>query len=267
MTENERSRSAAPGADGSDGGDDRAPRAQDRRVVFLLDVDNTLLDNDAAKAELDRRLRELVGEAETGRFWDLYEEVRHDTGVVSYPLTLARYDEDLRLRGQPTEAARAIEERRRALADLVMLFPYDQYLFPGTRETIAHLRRLGRVAILSDGDPAYQPIKIARSGLAAAVDGYVLVYAHKEEHTREILAAFPADHYVLVEDKPMVIAKMRARLPAPLTTVLVKQGKYAAAAATMSWAGADLTVEAIGDLRDLSFETFLGPGRAPAARA
>ena len=255
MTENERFRSAATRSDG----------VQGARVVFLLDVDNTLLDNDAAKAELDRRLHALVGEAEAHRFWDLYEEVRRDTGVVSYPLTLARYDEDLRLRGRPAGAGRAIEERQRALADLVMLFPYDRYLYPGTRETIAHLRRLGRVAILSDGDPAYQPVKIARSGLAAAVDGYVLVFAHKEEHTREILATFPADHYVLVEDKPTLIAKMRARLPAPLTTVLVKQGKYAAAAATLSWAGADLTVEAVGDLRGLSLETILAAGRAPAA--
>ena len=262
--DDERLRSAATRSAGRDG---RAPHAQDARVVFLLDVDNTLLDNDAAKAEIDRRLRELAGEAETRRFWDLYEEVRHDTGVVSYPLTLARYDEDLRLRGQQPEAGRALEERRRALADLVMLFPYDRYLYPGTRETIAHLRRLGRVAILSDGDPAYQPIKIARSGLAAAVDGYVLVFAHKEEHTRELLAAFPADRYVLVEDKPMVIAKMRARLPAPLTTVLVQQGKYAAAAATLPWAGADLTVEAIGDLRGLSLETILAAGRAQVARA
>ena len=257
--DDERFGSAATRSDDRDG---RAQRAPEPRVVFLLDVDNTLLDNDAAKAELDRRLRELVGEAEARRFWDLYEEVRHDTGVVSYPLTLARYDDELRLRG------RALEERRRALADLVMLFPYERYLYPGTRETIAHLRRLGRVAILSDGDPAYQPIKIARSGLAAEADGYVLVFAHKEEHTRELLAALPADHYVLVEDKPMVIAKMRARLPAPLTTVLVKQGKYAAAAATLSWAGADLTVEAIGDLRGLSLETVLAAGRAPtAARA
>ena len=236
------------------------------RLAFLLDVDNTLLDNDAAKGEIDRRLRALLGQGEAERFWALYEEVRSDTGVVSFPLTLARFDEDTRMRGRaPAGGAAAHEERRRALAELLMRFPYADFVFPGALETIAHLRALGQVAILSDGDPAYQPVKIVRSGLGAAVDGYALVFAHKEEHRREITACFPADRYVLVEDKPSVIDKVRTRLLAPLTAVWVKQGKYAAEGAAESWQGADIAVDAIGDLRSYSAADFLGgAGRAPA---
>ncbi len=119
------------------------------------------------------------------------------------------------------------------------------------------------MAILSDGDPTYQPGKIARSGLGAAVDGHVLVYAHKEEHLREVTAAFPADHYVLVEDKPAVIAKVYARLDAPLTTVLVK---HAAASDPAIWPGPDLTFDAIGDLRACTLDRFRAArGRALAA--
>lgn len=234
------------------------------RLTFMLDVDNTLLDNDAAKTEIDRRLRALAGDAEATRFWRIYEEVRDDTGVVSYPLTLAAFDEDARAnhRGLVRDEA-AWRAHCRALADLLLDFPYRDFVYPGAPATIAHLRALGAAVILSDGDPAYQPLKITRSGLGAAADGCVLVYAHKEEHLREVQACFPADHYVLADDKPNVIDKVRARLAAPLTTVLVRQGKYAATAAHGPWAGADLAVETIGDLRGYTAADFLAAaGRA-----
>ncbi len=113
--------------------------------------------------------------------------------------------------------------------------------------------------ILSDGDPAYQPSKIARAGLDAAVDGFVLVYPHKEEHLREVTTAFPADRYVLIEDKPDNIANVRANLAAPFTGVLVRQGKYAAAVGMRPWAGAEYTLESIEDLSDLDQAAFLSP--------
>ncbi len=238
------------------------------RFTFLLDVDNTLLDNDAAKRAIDAGLRDLLGAHGTARFWTLYEEVRRDIGVVSYPLTLARFREEGGRRERGAGAGGPAGAGRFALADLLMDFPYERFVFPGALATIAHLRDLGRVAILSDGDPTYQPGKIARSGLGAAVDGHVLVYAHKEEHLREVTAVFPADHYVLVEDKPAVIAKVYARLDAPLTTVLVRQGKYAAAASDPAiWPGPDLTFDAIGDLRACTLDRFRAArGRALAAR-
>ncbi|HET8626620.1 MAG TPA: HAD family hydrolase [Thermomicrobiales bacterium] len=235
-------------------------------LTFMLDVDNTLLDNDAAKVELDRRLRALIGEDEAARFWRIYEEVRADAGVVSYPLTLAAFDEDARAnRRDLLRDEAAWRASCGALASLLLDFPYRDFVFPGAPATIAHLRALGAAVILSDGDPAYQPLKIARSGLGAAADNCVLVYAHKEEHLREVRACFPADHYVLVEDKPNVIDKVRARLAAPLTTVLVRQGKYAAAAARGPWSGADLAVDAVGDLRRYSAADFLAASNQPSA--
>lgn len=227
----------------------------DERTVFLLDVDNTLLDNDAAKAELGRRIREHLGAGCAERFWAVYEEVRAESTVVSYPLTLARYWEE-------TDPAATVATRAE-LADLVVEFPYADFLYPGALGTIAHLRRFGRTVVLSDGDPAYQPSKIARAGIDEAVDGFVLVYGHKEEHLREITAAFPADRYVLVEDKPDNLAKVRAALAAvlpgvPFTGVLVRQGKYAAAASAGDTPGVALSLPAFRDLRDLDLAGITG---------
>ncbi|MEA2512555.1 MAG: hypothetical protein QOJ59_2042 [Thermomicrobiales bacterium] len=227
------------------------------RLTFFLDVDNTLIDNDAAKEEMARQLIELLGEQATMRFWETYEAVRHEEGMVDLPQTLVRFLDGVEDR-----------ELRFALADLVMGFPYERYLFPATLATIAHLRTLGRVAILSDGDPAFQPAKIARSGLGQAVDGYVLVYPHKEEHLPEITTAFPADHYVLVDDKPTVIERVTERLSLPLSTVFVRQGKYAEAVPHGVWPGAGLTVSNIGELRRLDAAAFVASGRGkiePAA--
>lgn len=217
-----------------------------RRLTFFLDVDNTLLDNDAAKEVMALELVGLLGEEAAIRFWETYEVVRHEEGMVDLPRTLVRFLAD------ETDS-----ELRFFLADLVMGFPYERFLFPDTLATIDYLRSLGRVAILSDGDPAFQPAKIARSGLARAVDGYVLVYPHKEEHIPEITTAFGADHYILVDDKPGVIERVRARMTLPLTTVFVRQGKYAETVPHGDWPGADLTITSIGDLQLLRCEDFL----------
>ncbi len=229
------------------------------RLTFLLDVDNTLLDNDAAKRELDARIADLLGPERTARFWALYEAVRRDEGMVNIPLTMARLeaDEGAAPTGPAADAGRLGRERRFALADLLMGFRYDRFLFPGALDAIAHLRRLGRVAILTEGDPTFQPSKIWRAGLDSAVDGYVLVFDQKITHLAEVVAAFPADHYVLVEDKPDVITEVAARLGAPLTTVLVRQGKYAATVPPGPWPGADLTLDSIAALRDLDAAAFI----------
>jgi FMN phosphatase YigB (HAD superfamily) len=229
-------------------------------LTFLLDVDNTLLDNDAAKTEIATRLRELLGEPAAERFWAHYEAVRQDEGMVNVPLTLARFEAESGMLGAPGGDPAALGRqaaRRFALADLLMGFPYDQYLYPEALAAIAHLRRLGRVAILSDGDPTFQPSKIWRAGLDAAVDGYVLVFGHKQEHLAEVVAAFPADHFVLVDDKPDILVAVRQSLGAVVTTVLVRQGKYAAAAPLGPVPGIDLSLDAIKDLQGLDATAFL----------
>ncbi len=213
------------------------------RITSLIDVDNTLIDNDAAKVEIDRRLDALLGEQGTADFWAAYEEVRTEREVVDIPRAMARYL-------GPTASL----ERRIALAALFMEFPFRGYIVPGARETIAFLKSRGPVAILSDGDPVFQATKVARAGLADLVDGHMLIYVHKEEHLPEIAAAFPADRYLLIDDKPKVIERFTVRkeeLGAPLETILVRQGKYAAAVPPGPWPGATYTVTALADVPNL----------------
>ena len=210
------------------------------RTTSLIDVDNTLIDNDVAKVEIDRRLDALLGDTGSDRFWAVYEAVRAELGVVDIPRAIARW------LGPDASLAQRV-----ALAELFMQFPFADFVLPGAVAMIDRLSREGSVVILSDGDPVFQPSKIHRAGLADAVDGHVLIYEHKEEHLLEIGAAFPADRFLLIDDKPGVIDRVRERadaLMAPLVTVLVRQGKYAAAIPPGPWSGADYTAERIGDV-------------------
>lgn len=196
-----------------------------RRVTWLFDVDNTLIDNDRAKGDLSARIGALLGADGERRFWDLYEEVRRERGLVNIPLILASYDKEL-----AADASLDDAERRRlrfALADIVMGFPYKEYLYPGALEAVRQARALGPVAVLSEGDATFQPHKIWRTGLDPEVDGNVLVFDRKLEHLDELQAAFPADRYVLVEDKPDILAAVKKAWGERVTTVLVRQGKYA----------------------------------------
>jgi FMN phosphatase YigB (HAD superfamily) len=193
-------------------------------LTILFDVDNTLLDNDRAKRAIDDALANLLGQTGAARFWELYEVVRRETGKVNIPLTVARYDEELE------RAPIAPAERRRLrfeLADLVMTFRYDAFVFPGALAALARAQSMGRTAILSEGDQTFQPSKIWRSGLTDAARGNVLVFEQKIEHFAEVVAAFPGDHHVLVEDKPVILEEFRRQLgPERVTAVLVRQGKY-----------------------------------------
>jgi FMN phosphatase YigB (HAD superfamily) len=202
-----------------------APLDPPWRVTFLFDVDNTLIDNDRAKRDLSARIGEVLGAEGERRFWDLYEEVRRAKGLVNIPLILAAFAAELDADPKLDDA-----ERRRlrfALAEVVMAFPYKDYLYPGALEAVRLARQAGTVAVLSEGDATFQPHKIWRAGLDPEVDGNVLVFDRKLEHLDELAAAFPADHYVLVEDKPDILAHVKREWGDRVTTVLVKQGKYA----------------------------------------
>ena len=217
----------------------------ERRVTFLFDVDNTLIDNDRAKNDLSTRIAALLGKSGERRFWDLYEEVRRDRGLVNIPLILARFGDEL-----DADASLNGGERRRlrfALADIVMGFPYGEYLYPGAMEAVRKARALGPVAVLSEGDATFQPHKIWRTGLDPEVDGNVLVFDRKLDHLEEMTAAFPADHYVLIEDKPDILSTVKRFLGSRVTTVLVRQGKYANAPLTEDLAP-DVVFDSIGDV-------------------
>lgn len=221
---------------------DGAPAAGRGRsaLVFLLDVDNTLLDNDRVKVVLDERLSALVSEERAARFWELYEAVRRERGIVDFAETISRFARDV----SGGEAATAVRE-------LFETFPFGEYLFPGALEAVRRIRAAGVPVVLSDGDPIFQKYKIARAGISAAVGGNVLVFDHKEEHLAKVVARFPADHYVFVDDKADILAAVKRRLGAGVTTVHVRQGRYGLAP-FRGGPSPDLTLGRVAELADFA---------------
>lgn len=223
-------------------------------LVFLLDVDNTLLDNDRAKADLGQQVAALMGADSVERWWECYEQVRRETDTVDYPRTLTQF-----------RAAYPDASRFAHLADYVLGLPYAQYLYPGALDTLAHLRALGTPAIVSDGDAVYQAAKIARAGLASAVDDRVLIFHHKEAHLLSIAGCFPAERYVLIDDKPRILAAAKGILGERLVTLHVAQGHYAEATERASYPAPDLMVPTIADVQGLGAADFRGVGGPPRA--
>ena len=216
-------------------------------LVFLIDIDNTLLDNDRVKAGMGSEILRLAGADGSEQFWNLYEEVRKELDYVDVPLTLARFRKlrpDLRKFPQ--------------LSAMLLGYPFEDDLYPRALEVVAHLKALGTVVILSDGDPVFQPAKIGRIGVADAVDSNVLIYAHKEQHLDEVIALYPAGHYVLVDDKPGILSRIKKVLAERLTTIHVRQGKYATA--ETDDVPPDITLDGIADVLGLREPDFLGRG-------
>ncbi|HJW05686.1 MAG TPA: HAD family hydrolase [Rhodanobacter sp.] len=216
-------------------------------VVFLLDVDNTLLDNDRFGADLGATLEAAFGAAERARYWAIYEELRRESGVADYLGALQRFRTGLD--NDPSLLQ---------MSAYLLEYPFAERLYPHALETVAHLRTLGPTAILSDGDVVFQPRKLQRAGLWAALRGEVLIYVHKQQMLVAMQQRYPAAHYVMVDDKPQVLAAMKQHLGRKLTTVFVRQGHYAAASAGATIEPApDLTIACIGDLRRRKLEDFL----------
>jgi FMN phosphatase YigB (HAD superfamily) len=221
-----------------------------RDLVFLLDVDNTLLDNDSAKKEMQARLHEILGRDGAERFWELYEEVRKELDVVDYPETLRRFAHGWK--------DKLVAEKA---SDLINNWPYGKYVYPGALAAIEHLSELGEVAILSDGDEDYQPRKIANAGLAEAVGPEdLLIYTHKETCFEDVMYRLPAEHYVLVDDKEKILAGAKEFMGDCLTTVWVRQGHYAHDPAQYRKPDPDITIEKIADLRMLDKQDFTQSG-------
>jgi FMN phosphatase YigB (HAD superfamily) len=214
-------------------------------LVFLLDVDNTLLDNDRVKLDLQTAIARLLPPDRASRFWSLYEEVRREESIVNFPETLRRFR-----RAFPDERHAEDVDRE------VLSLPFERYLYPRAMEVVARLWTLGDVAILSDGDRVFQPAKIARAGLLLATRGNVLVYEHKEDHLAEMQRRFPARHYVHVDDRPSLLVRTKNGLGSRATTVHVRQGHYASEAA--AGPSPDLAVERIADLLALEPARFEG---------
>lgn len=225
-------------------------------IVFVLDCDNTLLDNDALKEDLDKGLHQILDEELVERFWQVYEEVRAERGTVDFPLTLERF------RVVCPDASQ--QERLRAL---VMDYPFAERLYPAALETLAYLRSIGMPTIVSDGDEVYQWLKIERSGLAKAVEGHVAVYVHKEEHLEEIMERWPASFYVMVDDKARILSETKARFPERFVTVQVRQGHYGTEDLQYTLAP-DISLAGIGDVRTVTVDDLrrhLGRGKVASS--
>jgi hypothetical protein len=218
-------------------------------LVFWIDVDNTLLANDDVKADLDEHIQVRLGPELTNRFWELYEQARHESGVVNIPLALSRLREQ-------TSLSELDEQTYLHVRSLFDNYPFFNALYPDALETLRYLDTLGTPVIVSDGDQFFQAEKIVNSALAESVKGRVLLYIHKQEHLDEIMKTYPGDHYVSVDDKPVILADMKALLGDRVTTVFVMQGKYALGEKPDNFAP-DMTVLQIGDLRNYKAEQFL----------
>ena len=215
-------------------------------LVFLLDVDNTLLDNDFVKEDLDRRMRGFLEPDAERRFWDLYEAVRHERDVVDFPLTLERFHDVFK-----------DEPVYNRLCHLLDNYRFDRHLYPSALETIHHLRTFATTVVVSDGDTVFQPRKIAEAGITDAVGGQVFIYTHKEKSIAEVVERVPADRYIMVDDKRRILASLKTAYPDRFGTVHIVQGHYAHADPDLK-PDPDLELPAIGDLRHLGKEAFFG---------
>jgi FMN phosphatase YigB (HAD superfamily) len=207
-------------------------------VVFLLDVDNTLLDNDRVTLDLRRFLEHEVGPDGTRHYWEIFEQLREELGYADYLGALQRY------RDYYPRDPHVLH-----LSPYLIDYPFANRLYPESLDTIDWLKALGPVVILSDGDVVFQPRKADRSGLWSAVDGNVLIYVHKEQELDDVEARFPAEHYVIVDDKLRILAALKEVWGERVTTVFPRQGHYAHDPKILTtYPPADITIDRIGAL-------------------
>jgi FMN phosphatase YigB (HAD superfamily) len=208
------------------------------RTVFLFDVDNTLLDNDAVQNDLSAHLEREVGLASRDRYWEIFEELRAELGYADYLGALQRY----RLEHQD-------DQQLLRISFFLLDYPFADRLYPGALAALAHCRAFGPTVILSDGDVVFQPHKVQRAGLWKAVEGRVLIYLHKERMLSAIEQRYPAEHYVMIDDKLRILAAMKDAWRERLTSVFARQGHYAHDAREIAaWPAADVTLAGIGEL-------------------
>ena len=208
------------------------------RVVFLFDVDNTLVDNDRVQADLKEHLAQTYGPATRDRYWDILEELRQELGYVDYLGALERYRvEDL----HRPEVLR--------MSSWLVDYPFADRLYPGALDAVKHVQQWGTHVILSDGDAVFQPRKVERSGIWRAFDGRVLIYIHKEEELDDVARLYPADHYVMIDDKLRILSAVKKIWGERVTTVFPKQGHYALDPEILAECPpADIELAKIGDL-------------------
>ncbi len=208
------------------------------QTVFLIDIDNTLLDNDQVVLDLKQNLSELFSKESQDRYWSIFEKLRSEQGYADYLGAIQRYRiEDPR------------DTRFQLISTFLLEYPFRNRLYPGALELLEKLNEWGTPVILSDGDAVFQPHKAHCSGIYSAVEGRVLIYIHKEQELDDVAQRFPAEHYVLIDDKPRLLHAIKKAWGNKLTTVFPVQGHYAHDMQEVNkYPAPDITVQKIGDL-------------------
>ncbi len=224
----------------------------EEQVVFLFDVDDTLLDNDTAQNDYLDHIMKNFGEPAAQRYWAIFQELFQELGYADYLGALQRYRlENLH------------DPRLLMMSCFLLDYPFEDRLYPQALEVLKHLQRFGLTAILSDGDVVFQPRKIQRSGIHDAVGGHVLIYVHKEIELNDVERFYPADRYVLVDDKLRILAAVKQIWGGRVITVQPRQGHYANdPKAQAAYPPADITVDGIGDLLNYDRSALLAPKSA-----
>ena len=223
-------------------------------TVFLVDVDNTLLDNDGVQEDIKDHLAREFGSAARDRYWAILEQLMDELGYRDYLGALQRY-----------RVEHPLDIQLLAMSSFLVDYPFADRLYPGALEVLARLGGLGTTVILSDGDVVFQPRKVERSGIAAAAGGRVLIYIHKEHSLQDVERRYPARRYVLVDDKPRILAAVKQAWGERVTTVFPRQGQYARdPKALAAYPTADVTIERIGDLLSYHLPALIAgqPSRA-----
>ncbi len=229
-----------------------SPTQSNHPLVFLFDVDNTLLDNDRVTAHLKRHLEREVGADRAEHYWELFEQLRAELGYADYLGALQRY-----------RTTHPHDPNLLAVSRFLLNYPFANRLYPGSLDVVEQTRQLGPAVILSDGDVVFQPHKVERAGLFEAVDGNVLIYVHKERELDDVQRRYPADHYVLVDDKLRILTAVKQAWGPRVTTIFPRQGHYALDPRIVaSYPPADVSVERIGDLAGRDWEALGRPATA-----
>jgi hypothetical protein len=226
-------------------------------IAFLLDVDNTLLDNDLIVEDLKRHLTGAFGSERQERYWAIFERLREELGYTDYLGALQRY------RAENPHDPSIVE-----MSFYLLDYPFANCLFPSALEVIEHLNAWGPTVIVSDGDAVFQPRKIQRSGLYDAVKGRMLIYIHKEQQLDDVQRRYPARHYVLVDDKLRILTSVKGAWGSRVTTIFPRQGHYAHDPKVLAaYPPADIAVECIGDLLRYDLPDLLAAGQTGNAKA